>query len=501
MESIPGSTINTTFETRLPAKLLVSTAVFGALFSWLFARQGIGFNALCFTLLVYGLAWLNKDIFIKKSFREEPVIYLACIPVVFLSVLMFTSSTDMHILSVLVILFVMFVQYLVLSGVALYSWYRPAFLLDIFFGVINRAIIGIGSFIAGVLNALFKGSKKNRKGAIIGVLVGIALLIVIIPILASADENMAAQIKYFFRDIDVGTILLYAFLFLFGASLTASLIANAKLQNVAGPTIVRQSEGKKPIENVTTAVSLSFISVVYVLFAALQFSYFFEPVETLRSVLGLTSSEYAVRGFGEMMFITCLNFVLMAVSMRFTKKREDEKPQVYIKTLYILLVAFNFVILASSHLRISLYEQSFGFTVSRFLSHSFMLLLVLFNLIMLIRVFTERIKPAKLFAVTALIYFCAVVAINPEHFVTERNIAHFEQEGKIDTAYLFSLSGEALVDACNFVAEHPDTFSEDARQQAEWALENTRYQVETYGWQSLNIADQRAYNKLKTLVG
>jgi hypothetical protein len=191
----------------------------------------------------------------------------------------------------------------------------------------------------------------------------------------------------------------------------------------------------------------------------------------------------------------------MAVSMRFTKKREDEKPQVYIKTLYILLVAFNFVILASSHLRISLYEQSFGFTVSRFLSHSFMLLLVLFNLIMLIRVFTDRIKPGKLFAVTALVYFCAVVAINPEHFVAERNIARYEQEGKIDTAYLFSLSGEALADACDFVAAHPDTFSEDARQQAEWALDSTRYQVDTYGWQSLNIANQRAYDKLKALVG
>ena len=501
MESMPGSTPKASFETRLPAKLLISAAIFGALFSYLFARQGIGLNALCFTLLVYGLAWLNKDIFIVKSFHEEPVIYLACIPVIFLSIMILTGSTSMNILSVLVILFVMFAQYLVLSGVALYPWYRPAFLLDIFFGVINRAIIGIGSFIAGVLNAIFKGNRKNRKGAIIGVLVGIALLIVIIPVLASADENMAARIDEFFSDIQVGTILLYAFLFLLGASLTASLIANAKLENVSGPTAVRQSAGKRPVESVTTAVALSIIGVVYVLFAAIQFSYFFEPKETLDSVLGLTSAKYAVRGFSELMFITCFNFVLLALSMRFTKKRDDAKPQVYLKILYVLLVAFNFVILASSHLRISLYEQSFGFTVSRFLSHSFMLLLILFNLIMLVRVFSDKIKPARLFAVTALIYFCTVVAINPEHFVAQRNIARYEREGKIDTAYLFSLSGEALVDACDFVAAYPETFDVEAQQEAAWTLESSRNRVETHGWQSLNLAEQRAYEMLKSLTG
>ena len=500
MENTPGSTLETTFVTRLPVRLLISTAAFGVLFACLFARQSIGLNALCFTLLVYVLAWLNRKAFVVKTFRDEPLIYLACIPVVFLSVMLFTGSTGLNVLSVLVILFVMFVQYLVVSGVALHPWYRPAFLVDIFFGVINRAVIGIGSFVAGVLNAIFKGGRKNRKGVIIGVLTGIVLLIVIIPILASADENMAKQVDEFFRDVDIGTILLYAFLFLFGASLTAGLIANAKLKNVTGPLTAKQSEGKRPIESVTSSIALSFASVIYVLFAAIQFSYFFEPQETLRSVLGLTSSEYAVRGFSEMMFITCLNFVLLSLSMRYTKKREDQKPQPYLKTLYVLLVAFNFVILASSHLRISLYEESFGFNVSRFLSHSFMLLLALFNLIMLIRVFSERVKPAKLFAVTALIYFCTIVAINPEHFVVQHNIARYEQGEKIDTAYLFDLSGEALAGACAFVEVHPEAYDLSAQQEARWTYNILQERADEYGWQSLNLAEQHALDRLQSLI-
>ena len=498
MENLPNSAPKSSFENKLPTRLLVSAAVFGVLFSYLFAWQDFGLNILLFVLMVYGLAFLNRDLFIVRRFREEPLMYLACIPVIFLGAMIFAGSTVISPLSVLVILFVMFVQYLVLSGVALHSWDQPAFLLDIFFGAINRVLIGIGSFVAGAVNALFGSGKSQRKGAVFGVLAGLALLLLIVPLLIIADANMAARIGDFFENIHFGDIILYGFLFLLGASLTAGPIANAKRENLTGMKAALKNQGKRPIESVTTAVALTMVSIVYVLFAAIQFGYFFQPIETLDNVLGLTSAAYAVRGFGELLFITCLNFILLGLAMRFTAKRSDEKPQAYLKVLYTLLVAFNFVILASSHLRMQIYETSFGYTISRFLSHSFMLLLVLLNLIMLVRVFTGKVKVMKWFAVTALVYFCVITAVNPEHYVAQRNIERYETEGKIDTAYLFNLSGEALSDACDFVVAHPETYDADAKEAAQWARERSEW-VKGYGWQSLNLAEQRAYEKLKTL--
>jgi hypothetical protein len=194
MESLPSSAPKASFETKLPVRLLISAAVFGVLFSYLFAWQSIGFNVLLFVLAVYAFVWINKGLFIVRRFREEPLMYLACIPVIFLGVMIFTGSTVVSALSILVILFVMFVQYLVLSGVALHEWHQPAFLLDIFFGALNRVLIGIGSFIAGAVNAVFRNSKSNRKSAVFGVLAGIALLLLIVPILMIADANMAAHI-------------------------------------------------------------------------------------------------------------------------------------------------------------------------------------------------------------------------------------------------------------------------------------------------------------------
>jgi hypothetical protein len=488
------------FETRLPARLLISAAVFGALFAYLFAKQAIGLNVLCFVLLVYAFAWINKSCFIIKRFREEPMMYIACIPVIFIAAMIFTGSTVVGGLALLAILFVMFVQYLALSGTALHAWHEPAFLLDIFFGAINRVLISLGSFIAGAVNAIFKNRRSNRKSAVVGVLAGIALLILIVPILLVADPNAAAYINSFFFNIRFDDVFLYGFLFLFGASMIAGPAANAKRENIAGPKAAIQYKSRRPMESVTAAVALTMVSVVYVLFAAIQSGYFFEPRETLQNALGLTSAAYAVHGFGELIFITCLNFIILGLAMRFTAKRSDEKPQVYLKVLYTLFVVFNFVILASSHLRMQIYEISFGYTVSRFLSHSFMLLLVLFNLIMLVRVYTDKVRIMQLFAVTALLYFCAVMAISPEHYVAERNIERYEQEGEIDMGYLFSLSGDALSDACDFALKHPQTYGEEAKRGAEYALQRGQYYMKEFGWQSLNLADRRAVEKLQSLV-
>ncbi len=499
MESITSDAYKPSFVTKLGARLLVSAAVFGALFSYLFAKQAIGLNVLCFVLFVYAFAWINKSDFIVKRFREEPAMYLACIPVISIGVMTFTGGGVLAGLGILAILFVMFVQYLALSGTALHRWHQPAFLLDMFFGVFNRVLICIGSFVAGAVNAVFKNSRGSRKSAVVGLLVGLALLIVIVPILITADPNVAAHVWQFFASIRFDDILLYGLLFLFGASVIAAPAANAKRENLIGMKAALISKDRRPVEGVTSAVALTMVSAIYVIFALIQFSYFFVPHETLQSVLGLTSAAYAVRGFGELIFITCLNFILLGLAMRFTAKRGDGKPQVYLKVLYTLLVAFNFVILASSHLRMQIYELSFGATVSRFLSHSFMLLLVILNLIMLVRVYTDKVKLMPLFAVTALLYFCAVMAVGPERYVAEYNIARYEQEGKIDTAYLLSLSGDALSSACDFVTEHPEAFDDEAKQAAREALERSRYRANKFGWQSINLAQQRAYEKLQAL--
>gem|GEM_PF-2189614 len=482
---------------QTPAKLLISAAVFGAAFSYLFAFQRPGLNMFLFVLLLYGFALVNRELFIRRSFAEERLIAFLTVPAVFLAAYMFIGDTFLNALSVLVILFVMFVQYLVLSGNAKHEWYRPLFIVDIFFGAINRLFFGMGHFLNGSVNAVFLGKSEKKKGVMIGILAGTLLLMLIVPLLLMADPIFSGIAGDLFADIRIGDIFLYLFLFITGASMAAAPVATAKRSEYTGKREAVLSPEKRPVEGVTSGTILSMISAVYVLFAAVQFTYFFEPMETVAKTLGLTSSRYAVRGFGELLFITCLNLAIIAAALRFTKQ-QNGRTKGYIKALCCVLVAFNFVIMASSHLRLSHYESSYGYSVARFISHSFMVFLIIVNALMLLKIFIGKMSAVKYIALAALLYFCALVAINPESAVARGNIRRYYASGKIDTEYMLSLSSGAVCEACDFLKENPGLLDEDTRKAAMRRL--TDYARRNGGWQSLNLADETAYKKLRELL-
>ena len=229
-----------------PPALMASAAVFGVLFSCLFVRQDIGLNMLVFVLMIYGFAVFNRSLFIRKTFREEWMAYLACIPVIFLSAFVFIGSTFLNALGILLILFVLFVQYLVLSGNALYRWDQPGFLLDILFGALNRGLFGVGHFVTGSVNRIFKKQSPGKKGAVIGIVAGILLLMLIIPMLMLADSEFSSTLNALFKDIDIGDAFLYLLFFLIGASLITAPVATAGMAESTGSRQKKQGAARRP---------------------------------------------------------------------------------------------------------------------------------------------------------------------------------------------------------------------------------------------------------------
>lgn len=479
---------------RANLRLLISAAVFGILFAMIFVNQELGLNLTLFFLLIYAYAAFNTKSIFAVPFRREKLLYLFTIPVLFLSLSLFITSSYIHVFSILAIFVVMVVQYTVLSGSAQNQWDEGGFIVDLVMTGINRFLFGVVRFVSDGMSALFKGRKK--AGALAGVGMGILLLLIVVPLLVTADANVSNLLGRFIESLALGDIFLYVFMFLLGASLIMGPAATALEPECTGP---RQAVyfTKRPIPAVTVGVALTMVAAVYVLFAAVQFSYFFSPKETLAAVFGLTSSAYAVRGFGEMMFMTCFNFVLIVVALRFTHQQDGKTPP-YLTALYVLLIAFNFVILASAHMRMSCYVASYGDTVARLLSHSFMLLLVIFNIVMLGRIFSDKVKLIRLFAAAALIYLCTLAAVNPERYVAGENIKRYERTGKIDVEYLLSLPGDALADTCDFLIENPDLLDESTRREA--VLRLHMMENRDTGWASLNLADERAEAKLKALL-
>lgn len=477
-----------------PPRLLISAAAFGIAFSAMFVNQRLGLNLTIFFLLIYAFMAFNAKQVLAKTFRQERLLYLMAIPVVFLSVSFFVMSSQVLGLNVLAILAVMLVQYTVLSGSALNGWDEGGFIVDLVFTGINRFLFGFPRFMVDGGAALFKGRKK--AGVLIGIGAGALLLLIVLPLLVSADAAMSSLLGRFFERLALENVFAYLFMFLLGASLIMAGAATAGEPEYTG---LRSAfhVAKRPIPAVTTGVALTMVAAVYVLFAGMQFRYFFAPAETIASVLGLTSSAYAVRGFTEMLTITCLNFALISAALRWTQQAGGE-TQPYLKALYVLLVVFNFVILASAHIRMEAYVASFGQSVARFMSHSFMLLLAVLNGVMLARIFCGRVKLVRLFAAASLIYLCALTAVGPERYVAAQNISRCVQTGKLDVEYVLSLPGDALADSCEFLIDHPELFDEAAYTQASHAYVQLRDKQGS--WMAYNLADERAKEKLSELL-
>ena len=486
-----------------PPRLIASASVFGALFAYLLVHQEPGLNFSILVLAVYAFAFINRGLFVQRTFRQEWPMYIAAIPVLLLAVLFFTTDTMLNILSVPVIMLVMAAQYLVISGNAVYDWDHPGFIADLIFGALNRGLLAMGLYSAGLFGALSKGRSQKKAGVLAGVIAGVVLLLIVAPLLLLSDPNIAGALQAFFRIVDIGDVILYLFVFYLGATLATAPIASAKSPELTGQRKAGEKAVSRPVPAVTTGIALTMLGVVYVLFAAVQFGYFFLPQETIRTVLGLTSSAYAVRGFGELLLVTCINFAVILAAQRFTAQKDGKTPP-YLKALLVLLVAFNFVIMASSHLRMQVYEASFGHTVMRFLSHSFMVLLLVLNAIVLLRIFLPRVKVVKLFLAAALAYFCTVTAINPERYVAHRNIERYEQAAAagigqdVDVYYLIGLSDSAMPAVCGFLQRHPELMTEDIRSITEGRL--TCIRSWNNSWQSLNTARLGARQALEKLL-
>jgi hypothetical protein len=487
----------------VPPRLIASASVFGVLFAYLLVNQEPGLNFTLLVMAVYAFAFINRGLFVQRTFRQEWPMYIATIPVIFLSILFFTSDTALNVLSVPVILLVMAAQYVVISGNAVYSWDHPGFFLDLLFGALNRGLMAMGLYSTGLFGALSRGRSQKKAGVLTGVAAGVVLLLIVVPLLLLSEPSISGALQLFLRFLDFGDIFLYLFVFYLGASLITAPIASAKSPGLTGQRKAGERAESRPIPAVTPIIALTMLGIVYVLFAAVQFRYFFLPYETLQTKLGLTSSEYAVRGFGELLVVTCINFAVILAAQRFTALKDGKTPP-YLKALLTLLVAFNFVIMASSHLRMQVYEMSFGHTVLRFLSHSFMVLLLVLNAIVLLRIFMPRVKIAKLFMAAALLYFCTATAIGPERYVARRNIGRYEQaaamgvEQDIDMGYLLSLSDSAMPAVCDFAERHPELMTENLRSMAANRLDSLRSR--NGGWQSLNTAQLGARQALEKLL-
>lgn len=487
--------INNDLVTRRNVILLLTSLGLGIIFDIFFYDKPFGISYPLFVGIFYSaVLWSLKD---RVSYRVN-FGWLLIVPIIALSLNYFIFSNPIfNFLDFVGIPFLVTAQLLLVTNNNRYSWFNAGFIGDIIGGVILRPLTGFFKPFS-ILSALIKRkSDTNRFNTalkvITGLVISVPLLLIVVLLLSSADlvfNEFMGRIPEFFNDIRISEILVQTILVVLITGGAFSFISSLSGSKSDKSDTLEQGASKliKGIWDPITVITIFIaINTVYVFFTGIQFSYLFGGGEQVLPGQ-LTYSEYARRGFFELVAVTLINFSVLLSSMRFTKKGGKIVDSM-LRILYSLLVACTLVMLFSAHFRMSLYEEAYGYTYLRMLTHAFMAFLFVLFLISLYKIWNDRISIVKPYIITALIAYMIVNYMNIDVIIARNNIDRYFKTGKIDVHYLTELSYDAIPEMVKLIGNEDSMVSQPVEN---YLFEKKEELSKSQPWQSFNISKYRA---------
>jgi hypothetical protein len=249
-------------------------------------------------------------------------------------------------------------------------------------------------------------------------------------------------------------------------------------------------------------IVLVVVDLVVGLFVGLQVAYLFGGQSTLVAV-GLTYSDYARRGFFELVAAACLaGAVVVALETTVAKR---SRPYV---ALLLGLIGLTAVVLVSAALRLRLYQEAYGWTELR--------LYVLTAIVALGAALVVMVGLAVLGRMRwlghglAVIGVVALVALNlvaPAGFVAARNVERIldprlvpsDGHAELDAAYLSVLPDDAIPILVAALPGLPEVERRDVRVQLERRWAELRTDPALASPAAWNLGRERARDALETL--
>ena len=354
---------------------------------------------------------------------------------------------------------------------------------------------------------MFADSSKNKdekglgaKSILRGLALAIPPVILFSLLFASADMVFAESLEKLLSVFDLNNIGEY-----FTRFILIFLIANALIGLVIFTSTNKKREklfGKeKPFLNpflgkIESGIVLSSILLLYITFIVFQFNYFFFNQNTI-SEFGFTYSEYARRGFGELIAASISSLVIILTLNTVTVA--SKKKAKLIPWLHIGLVLGNLVILLSAFMRLNLYESAFGFTRLRIYSHVFIFWLGILLIATGVLAWKKNVRQfTNFFLLFAVGFSVSLNLVNVDNLIVRRNIQRTKNGDPLDASYLSSLSSDAIPPLINAIQDNklPDSVNRDAGAAALCFEMTNQDLIDQNSWQSFTLADDKA----KTLL-
>jgi hypothetical protein len=303
-----------------------------------------------------------------------------------------------------------------------------------------------------------KGGRSGLFATLRGVILAIPILAIFLVLLSAADLVFGGYVEAALRWFDLarladwagrGLVILIVSVFSLGAIVAALKDAsNRRLIADSGALV-------KPFLGFTEAsIVLVSVDVLFALFVIVQIAYFFGG-EANVTAAGFTYSEYARRGFGELVAVAVLSLGLI-MALAAVARRETARRTTAFNAFSAGLVILVGVILASALKRLLLYEQAYGFTRLRTYTHVAIVWMAVVFVAFLILLIGDRLRQFAPVCAMAVVGFAVTLSLlNVDAFIVNRNAARLSATGDLDVEYLAGLSEDALPGLARLAIDGP----------------------------------------------
>ena len=443
-----------------PIRFWLIVILLGWAFDFLFWKKPAGINfAIYVTLcIVTGIFLLRAD-----GLRLSRNSGLLLLPIAFLAFMTFIRLEPMTVfLSVAMILFLMGVFAITYHGG---RWLHYA-LLDYIFGYFRLFASMIArplGFVAEVRReqpSLSEKRNSNVWSILRGIVIALPVIAIFASLLSSADPIFAKRFEDLINLVNIDNLPEYIFrlvyILIFAYALAGTYLHAAQS---ADEKISEDKPFISPFLGFTeSGIVLGSVIILFVAFVSIQFQYFFGG-QTNINIEGYTFSEYARKGFGELVTVAFFSLLLI-LGLGAITRRDSELQRRVFSAFGVGLVGLVIVMLVSAFQRLVLYEQAYGFSRLRTYTHIFMTWLGLLLVAVVVLEMLRRERIVGLAMVLASLGFVVSLGVlNVDSFIIKQNIQReiraqavtsFGRGEDLDVSYFLSLSDDAvppLVDA------------------------------------------------------
>ena len=423
----------------------------GSVEFFFFSAGGLGWTIFWLLFLpIYALIFLLKDKKLAKDSKKfAPLDVVSIILIVLLSLpFMLYNNPVLWFLNTLSLMAL--VSTLYLRQIFSERLDSLRFIVELTLGTLARPFAKLREAFLTFSSSKSDNAKSRRRNLIIktvwSVVAASVIVAILATLLAASDlvfAEMLGRIGEWFNSLNLGDFIWHIFLMLLVFPFCLSFILTYILKTKYTSSLELEYAGKKVLPTLPVAIVLSFINLLYLVFAIIQFKFLFSGGTQLPD--GITYADYARAGFFQLSAISIINVIIVAITVKFSER--NGRAGTLLRILSVALVALAAVQVASSWLRMSLYVQVYGLSQLRLFVFTALIVIAAIFVVLILR---EFIKKVPLFTSIAAIILFVLVGLNyivPDAKVAQYNINHYLsgdiKNNDLDLDYLWDLSNDS----------------------------------------------------------